>query len=219
MIKVAVLGTGIVGRTLGNKLVSLGHEVVMGSRSADNESAVAWAGNAGELGHAAKFEDAAAFGEVVVNATPGVVSMAVLESAGADNLKRKVLLDVANPLDFTRGFPPTLSIVNDNSLAEEIQRAHPEALVVKSLNTVSADVMVDPGMLSGPHHVFMSGNHGEAKALVSGLLESFGWPREDIVDLGDITTARGVEMYLPLWLKLFGAFGTGHLNIHVAVAR
>jgi len=217
--KVAVLGTGIAGRTIGSKLVSLGHEVAMGSRTADNKSAVAWAREAGDLGRAGTFEDAAAFGDVVVNATVGVFSLAALESAGADNLKHKVLIDVANPLDFSRGFPPTLSIVNDTSLAEEIQRAHPEALVVKSLNTVGADVMVNPGMLPGPHNIFLSGNHGEAKALVSGLLESFGWRRDDIVDLGDITTARGVEMYLPLWLKFFGAFGTGHLNVHVVVAR
>jgi 8-hydroxy-5-deazaflavin:NADPH oxidoreductase len=217
--KVAVLGTGIVGRTIGSKLVSLGHEVVMGSRTADNRSAVAWAQEAGDLGRAGTFEEAAAVGDVVLNATAGVFSLAALDSAGAENLKRKVLIDIANPLDFSRGFPPSLSIVNDTSLAEEIQRAHPEALVVKSLNTVSAGVMVNPGMLPGPHNVFLSGNHGEAKALVLGLLESFGWRRDDIVDLGDITTARGVEMYLPLWLGFFGAFGTGHLNIHVVVAR
>jgi predicted dinucleotide-binding enzyme len=218
-LKLGILGTGIVGRTLGSKLVSLGHEVAMGSRTADNESAAAWAEGAGELARAGTFADAAAFAEVVVNATTGTASLAALAAAGDDNLKDKVLIDVANPLDFSHGFPPTLSIVNDNSLGEEIQRAHPQALVVKSLNTVSADVMINPKMLPGPHNIFMSGNHGEAKALVSGLLEGFGWPREDVVDLGGITTARGVEMYLPLWLGFFGAFGTGHLNIHVVVVR
>ena len=184
-----------------------------------NEKAVAWAQQAGELASQGSFADAAAFAEIVVNATAGTASMAALEQAGAHNLSAKVLLDVANPLDFSQGMPPTLSVCNTDSLGEQIQRAFPDAKVVKALNTVNAYVMVDPAIVPGSHTVFMCGDDDAAKAQVAELLQSFGWPEQDIMDLGGIANARGPEMYLPLWLRLYGATGTGHLNIKVLTGR
>jgi hypothetical protein len=213
--RLAVLGTGSVGQTIGGKLVALGHEVTMGARWAGNAKAVDWAEGAGPAAHEGSFADAAAFGEVLVNCTAGGHSVEALEAAGAANLAGKVLIDIANPLDFSAGFPPTLTVCNTDSLGERIQRAFPEARVVKALNTMNADVMVEPGIVPGTHHTFICGDDPEAKAQVAGLLRSFGWPSESIVDLGDITASRGTEMYLPLWLRLFGALGTGHLNIAV----
>ncbi len=213
--RIGVLGTGNVGQTLGTKLVQLGYEVTMGSREAGNDKAVVWARENGDNADEGDFAEAASFGELVVNATAGAASLAALDQARADRLKGKVLLDVANPLDFSRGMPPTLAVSNTDSLGEQIQRAFPETKVVKALNTMNADVMVDPGLVPGSHTVFVCGDDGDAKAEVSALLQSFGWPAEDILDLGDISAARGVEMYLPLWLRLYGATGTGHLNIGV----
>ena len=210
-----VLGTGIVGRTLGSKLVSLGHSVTMGSRQAGNENAVAWAASAGEGAAEGSFADAASSAEIIVNATAGTASLAALEAAGAASLSAKVLVDVANPLDFSGGMPPVLNPCNDDSLAEQIQHAYPDALVVKTLNTVNCDVMADPSIVPGSHTMFVCGNSVVAKDRVRALLESFGWPSADIMDLGDVTAARGLEMYLPLWLRLWGATGTGHFNFKV----
>jgi len=201
-VRIAVLGTGMVGRALSAKLRELGHDVVVGSRSAGEDSR--------------PFEEAAAHGELIVNATNGEYALDALAQAGEDNLRGKVLVDVTNPLDFSRGRPPTLSVCNDDSLGERIQRAHPEARVVKTLNTVNANVMVDPSLVGGPHDIFVSGDDAEAKSAAVDLLESFGWPREHILDLGDISTARGPEMYLALWLRLFGVAGTPNFNIRLA---
>ena len=211
----AVLGTGIVGRTLGSALVRLGHPVVMGSRRAGNEVAVAWAAEAGDLASEGSFAEAAASGTTVVNATNGAASLAALEAAGPGNLSGKVLVDVANPLDFSQGMPPRLEPCNDDSLAERIQRAFPDARVVKTLNTVNCDVMVEPGRLPGPHTMFLCGDDTAAKDAVGGLLERFGWPAEDVMDLGELAAARGMEMYLPLWLRMWGATGTGHFNVNL----
>jgi predicted dinucleotide-binding enzyme len=214
-----VLGTGMVGQAIGGRLVGLGHEVVLGSRQAGNERAAAWAAAAGAGAGHGSFADAAGFGEVVVNATAGMASVAALTAAGADNLAGKVLIDVANPLDFGAGMPPTLGVCNTDSLGEQLQRAFPAARVVKTLNTVNADVMVDPGLLPGGHTMFLCGDDPAAKAEVAGVLRSFGWPAEDILDLGDISAARGMEMYLPLWLRLWAATGTGHQNVKVVTER
>jgi predicted dinucleotide-binding enzyme len=213
--KVGVLGTGSVGRTIGTKLVELGHEVTMGSRSATNEHAAEWAASAGDGASHGTFADAAAFGELVFNCTAGTVSLDALDAAGEENLSGKILVDVANALDFSKGRPPTLSVCNDDSLGEQIQRAFPDAQVVKTLNTMNASVMVDPASVPGEHDVFLCGNADEAKAQVSGLLQSFGWPAERIVDLGDISAARGPEMYVALWLRLMGAVGHANFNIKV----
>ena len=194
-----VLGTGTVGRTLAGKLAELGHEVRIGSRTAGED--------------AVEFADAAAFGEVVVNATAGGASVDALRSAGAENLAGKLLIDVANPLDSSQGMPPVLAFCNDDSLGERLQAEFPDARVVKTLNTVNAEVMVDPSLAGGDTDVFVCGNDADAKRQVTELLGDFGWSR--VLDLGDITSARGPEMYLALWLRLWQATGTGHLNVKV----
>jgi 8-hydroxy-5-deazaflavin:NADPH oxidoreductase len=214
-VRIAVLGTGTVGRTLAEKLVEVGHEVRMGSREAGNENAAEWAAAAGEAGSEGTFADAAEFGELVINATAGGASLEALRAAGAESLGGKVLVDVANPLDFSDGMPPTLTVSNDDSLGEQIQEAFPEARVVKALNTVNAAVMVAPGALDESTNLFVCGNDRAAKGQVIELLETFGWLSGDILDLGDISAARGTEMYLPLWLRMMGALETPQFNIRV----
>ncbi len=213
--RVGVLGTGMVGRTLADKLACLGHEVMMGSRQAGNQKAVAWTAQAGPSARQGSFADAAGFGSMVVNATAGAASLEALTAAGADSLAGKVLLDVANPLDHSPGASGVLTVCNTDSLGERIQRQFPEARVVKALNTMNAEVMVDPGLVPGSHNVFMCGEDREAKTEVGQLLEAFGWRPGDILDLGGITAARGTEMYLALWLRLWAVAGTGRLNVRL----
>jgi hypothetical protein len=212
--KFGMLGSGMVGSTIATKLVSLGHEVKMGSRDAANEKARAWVISAGSGASQGTFADAAAFGEIVFNCTAGMSSVDALKSAGESALRGKVLVDVANPLDFSKGMPPTLFVSNDDSLGETIQRTFPEVKVVKALNTVNANVMVSPGRIPGDHDVFVCGNDAAAKAQVVRLLkDEFGW--KNVNDLGDITAARATESYLHLWLRLYGALQTADFNIHV----
>ncbi len=187
----------------------------MGSRDVANESAREWASSLGERASNGTFTDAAEFGEVVFNCTGGTISLAALEQAGEDALRDKVLVDVANVLDSSRGRPPAVIASSTDSLAEQIQRRFPGTRVVKSLNTINNEVMVDPGMLEGEHHVFVSGDDADAKSQVSDLLESFGWPRERIVDLGGLETARAAEMYVALWVRLLQALGTPRFNIGI----
>jgi len=213
--KIGIFGTGGVGRTLGSRFIELGHEVCLGSRTADNETATTWANEAGEVASHGTFADTAAFGELLVNATSGGASVDAIGSADAGDLEGKVLLDVANPLDFSKGFPPTLSIKDTDSLAETIQRAFPLMRIVKSLNTMNADVMVRPSQLEGGHNVFVSGDDSDAKAAVASLLVEIGWPHGDIIDIGDLSSARGAEMFLPLWLRLMNAQGSAAFNIKV----
>jgi 8-hydroxy-5-deazaflavin:NADPH oxidoreductase len=213
--KIGVLGTGVVGRTIGTRLVAIGHEVIMGSRSADNSDAAEWAAEAGAGASHGTFADAALASELLFNCTLGTGSIDALSSAGAEHLAAKVVVDVSNPLDFSKGMPPSLWVCNTDSLGEQIQRAFPDALVVKSLNTMNCEIMVDPTRVPGDHVVFVSGNDAGAKAQVTQLLVSFGWGEGRIIDLGDIATSRGTEMYLPLWLELYGALGTGSFNINV----
>lgn len=217
--RIGVLGTGVVGSAIGGKLVELGHEVRMGSREAGNEKGRAWSEAAGANASDGSFADAAAFGELVVNCTAGQHSLDALEQAGRDSLAGKVLVDVANTLDFSRGMPPTLGICNTDSLGEQIQRAFPDSRVVKTLNTMNCEVMVDPQRVPGEHVVFVCGEDTDAKERVVELLGSFGWPAGRIVDLGGIRAARATEMYLPLWLSLYGALGTGDFNIAVEHAE
>lgn len=226
----AILGTGIVGRTIAGRLISLGHEVVIGTRDPQatlahtepdghgNQPFADWQRD-NPKARLATFAAAGADADAVINATGGAVALDVLAAAGADNLAGKVLIDIANPLDFSAGMPPSLNPVNTDSLGEQIQRALPAAKVVKTLNTMTASVMVDPSRVPGEHNVFVSGDDAEAKKAVSDLLRSFGWPQESIIDLGDITTARGTEMLLPIWLRLWGALGHPEFNFHIAGAR
>jgi 8-hydroxy-5-deazaflavin:NADPH oxidoreductase len=212
----AVLGTGEVGRTLGGKLVELGHEVTLGSRTKDNPAAVEWA--AGTGGRAGTFAEAAAAGEVVVNAVGGRVALAALEAAGADNLEGKVVVDVSNPLAFEEG-EVRLSPVESDSVGEQIQRAFPHARVVKTLNTVNCEVMVEPSRVPGEHQVFVCGADADAKAQVTAMLGEFGWPADRVLDLGGIRAARGMEMWLPLWLDLMRTFGHADFNLELRRAR
>ena len=222
---IAVLGTGSVGRTLAAGLSSLGHEVVVGTR--DPQATLArsepdatgappyreWQAEHPAVRLAA-LDEAAAHGELVVNATGGAGSMEALTRAGAANLAGKVLLDVSNPLDFSRGFPPTLLVKDTDSLAEQIQRAFPDARVVKSLNTMTAALMVEPGRVGGgDHSTFVSGDDPAAKQTVVNLLTSMG--HTDVIDVGDLSTARGTEMWLALWVRLMGALGTPYFNLKV----
>ena len=202
-----VLGTGTVGQTVAGKLVALGHAVMMGSRSATNPKATAWAQAAGPGARTGTFAEAAAFGELLFNCTHGASSLDALHAAGENHLAGKILVDVANIL------PPNARGVE--SLGEQIQNAFPRTYVVKALNTMNCQVMVEPTRVPGEHAVFVSGEDEGAKRQVNDLLESFGWPEERIIDLGGIRTARGTEMYLPLWLSLYGRLGTGDFNIGV----
>jgi predicted dinucleotide-binding enzyme len=209
-----VLGTGTVGRVLAGRLVEVGHEVRMGSRTAGNETAAAWATEAGPNASHGTFGDAAAFGQTVMNCTGGAVSLDALAAAGAENLAGKVLIDVSNPLTFETG-RLTLTVCNTDSVGEQIQRAFPDARVVKTLNTMANEVMIHPEQLAGPHSVFVCGDDAEAKQHVAGMLESFGWPPESVVDLGGIEAARGMEMFLVFWIELMQARGDRLFNVNV----
>ncbi|MFN8412532.1 MAG: NAD(P)-binding domain-containing protein [Anaerolineales bacterium] len=211
---IGILGTGIVGQTIGNRLLELGHNVKMGSRLANNESARAWTKVAGKQASHGTYTEVAAFGELLFNCTAGRGTLSALEFAHTSDLNNKVLIDVANPLDFSRGFPPTLTVSNTDLLGEQIQRAHPLLRVVKALNTMNVDVMVHPDRIRGQHDVFICGNDALAKSTVAKLLSEFGW--ESIIDLGDITNARGMEMALPLWISLQKKLGTNIFNFKVA---
>lgn len=215
--KIAVLGTGMVGDTIGSRLIQLGHEVRMGSRTSTNEKSAAFvAKHPTGKATAGTFADAAAFGEIIFNCTLGVESVNILKGAGEKNLEGKILVDISNPLDFSKGMPPSLAICNTNSLAEEIQKAFPKLKVVKTLNTMWCGLMVNPAMINGgDHSVFVSGNDAQAKKQVSELLKTFGWLDKNILDLGDVTTARGTEMLLPIWLRIYGATNNGAFNIKV----
>jgi len=220
--KIGILGTGVVGSTIGTRLVELGHEVMMGSRTYNNEKAVTWISQAGKNrkgtdGAASQgtFADAARHGEFVINCTKGEKSVEVIRMAGEENLSGKILIDLANPLDFSKGFPPTLTICNTDSLGEQIQKAVPSVKVVKALNTMTCSVMVNPASVPGVHTVFMCGNDQEAKDKVEEILRAwFGW--QQVIDLGDITNARGTEMMLPIWVRLYAKFQTANFNFHIA---
>ena len=187
----------------------------MGSRTADNPEATRWSGEQGAGASHGTFSEAAGFGDLLVTATAGAASLDALRAAGPESLRGKVLIDIANPLDFSRGMPPSLTIVNTDSLAEQIQREFPDAKVVKALNTMTAAIMVDPSRVPGSHHVFVAGDDQEAKATVVDLLRSFGWPEGDIMDIGDLAGARGLEMVLPLWVRLMGVMGGPDFNFRI----
>jgi predicted dinucleotide-binding enzyme len=210
--KIAVLGTGAVGETIGSKLLQLGHEVKMGSRSATHEKGLAWVKAGGKSASLGTFADAAAFGELAFNCTSGSGSIPALTAAAA-GLTSKLLIDITNSLDFSKGFPPSLFTGNTDSLGEQAQRLLPDTRVVKALNHVTARVMVDAGLVAhGDHDALICGNDPGAKAEVTKILkEWFGWQR--VVDLGDITAARGIESYVALWVRLYGALGTANFNI------
>jgi len=213
MKNIAILGTGMVGDAIATKLVSLGHKVMMGSRTASNEKATAWASLNGELASNGTFASASAFGEIIFNCTSGQASLEALQLAGRENLQGKILVDVANPLDFSKGMPPSLTVCNTDSLGEVIQRQFTDVKVVKALNTMNCQLMVNPGLLKDPGNLFICGNDADAKSEVENLLHSFGW--EKIIDLGDISAARGTEQILPIWVRLMGKLGTPMFNFSI----
>ena len=212
--KIGVLGTGMVGKTIGAKLVQLGHSVKMGSRTANNEKAVEWVKANGANASHGTFADAASYGEILFNCTSGMAALDALKLAGTGNMNGKILIDVSNPLDFSKGMPPTLSVCNSDSLGEQIQRAYPGVNVVKALNTMNCNIMVNPSLVPGSHDAFVSGNDAGAKAKVTDILKNwFGW--KTVIDLGDITTARGTEMLLPIWIRLMGKFQSPNFNFKI----
>jgi predicted dinucleotide-binding enzyme len=229
MKRIAIMGTGSVGQAYASKFITLGYEVMLGTRNvpekrADTAKNVYGNPSFSEWSSVNKdvklgtFQEAALFGEIILNATLGAKSIDALKMADVKNLNGKILIDVANPLDFSKGMPPGLlpELSNTNSLGEEIQRTFPDVRVVKTLNTMWNGLMVNPAMLDGGDHTcFICGNSSEAKEYVKEILISFGWPGKNILDLGDISSARGTEMYLPLWLRIFGATGNGAFNIKI----
>ncbi len=228
---IAVLGTGSVAQTLASKFLSLGYDVMMGTRNVAEKLAEtsndSYGGQSFRDWHSLNqnarlgtFSEAAAFSEILLNATKGSSSVDVLKMAGAQNIRGKILIDVANPLDTSKGMPPTLipELSNTNSLGEEIQRTFPDLKVVKTLNTMWNGLMVAPGMINGgDHSVFICGNHPDAKDKVKDILRSFGWEDKSILDLGDITSSRGTEMYLPLWLRVMGAKNSAAFNVKIII--
>jgi predicted dinucleotide-binding enzyme len=208
--KIGVLGTGPVGQAIATRLAELGHDVTMGARDATNEKAAAWA--AAHDGRAGDFGQAAAGAEVVVNATAGAHATEAL--AQADPGPGTIVLDVSNALDGT--FPPGLTVPYGDSTAERLQRAHPQARVVKALNTMNGDVMVHPELVPGPHDVFVAGDDDAAKATVTALLLQFGWPMEWVRDVGALTAARGLEAGVLFWVTLRVAIGHNRFNFHVS---
>jgi 8-hydroxy-5-deazaflavin:NADPH oxidoreductase len=224
--KIGIIGTGVVGKTIASKLVELNHDVMMGTRNVSDKVTSTekdtygnppfneWlkANNKVKLG---SFAEAAAFGDLVINATNGGNSVTALINAGAKNLAGKVLIDIANPLDFSNGMPPSLlpGLNNTNSLAEEIQRTFPETMVVKTLNTMWCGLMINPNLVGNGDHVnFISGNNTNAKTKVRKILNQFGWLDENIIDIGDITGARATESLLPIWLRVMGVTKNGAFN-------
>lgn len=227
--KISVLGTGVVGQLIASRLNELGHEVFMGTRNAvktksntdvnqmSGMSFSDWYANNNRI-TVLNFEDIPAETELFVNATSGFGSISALKAVGINKLNGKTILDISNPLDFSNGFPPSLFVSNKDSLGEQIQREFPQSHVVKGLSTMNAKIMVNPSLIPGDHNVFISGDHDAAKKDVKEVLLSFGWKDSNIIDLGDITTARGSEMYLALWVRLYGVLGTGDFNIKIVKA-
>lgn len=209
--KAGVIGSGMVGQAISARLVELGHDVMIGTR--DPNKLREWQASHEHV-KIGSFSETAGHGEILFNATNGAGSLEALKMAGESNLNGKVLVDISEPLDFSQGMPPSLFVSNTDSLGEQIQRTFPQVKVVKTLNTITANVMAYPQhVANGDHHVFLSGNDAQAKEQVVDILRSFGWIH--ILDLGDLTTARGTEMYLPFWLRLWGALGTGMFNVKI----
>ncbi|MBS1738028.1 MAG: NAD(P)-binding domain-containing protein [Bacteroidetes bacterium] len=228
--KIAVLGTGIVGQTIALKLKSLGHDVMIGTRDVaktlartdkdgyGNPPFSEWYKQRSDI-QLGNYKEAATHAELLFNCTAGTGAVAALWQAGEANLKGKILVDIANPLDFSQGMPPSLNPVNTDSLGETIQRTFPELKVVKTLNTMNCYLMVNPSLVPGDHNVFISGNDADAKTKAIQILKSFDWKENNVIDLGDISTARGTEQLLPIWIRLWGKLQTAMFNFHIVQAK
>src|SRR5262245_51971249 len=203
--RIAVLGTGMVGNAIATKLVQLGHHICVGSRTANSEAGQEWLRSVGAKAKIGSFADAAAFGEIVFDCTNGANSIAALRAAGGVNFRGKILIQVGNPLDTSKGMPPSLTVCNTDSLGEQIQREFPDVRVVKALNTVNCEIMIAPSRVPGDHELFICGNDAAAKGKVTGwICECFRWKAGNIIDLGDISNAGGTEMLLALSVGLWG---------------
>ena len=229
--KTAVFGTGIVGQVIAARLAGLGHSVTVGTRDVNktlsrdekdgygNPPFAEWHKELEKTIKLSTYLDAAESSEIIFNCTKGQGSVEALKQAGAGNLKGRIIIDVANPLDFSTGMPPSLSPGNTDSLGELIQRTFPDAKVVKTLNTMNCFLMVNPAALSGDHNVFVSGNDSEAKSTAKEILKSFGWKDNSIMDLGDITTSRGTEQLLPIWIRLYTILQNPMFNFKIVVGQ
>lgn len=224
--KISILGTGMVGQTIAGKMVALGHQVFMGTRDAQQTktrtepnrmtgtSFADWLKNNSSV-NVVNFDALPADSDIYINATNGFGSLDALKATGKDKLSGKIILDISNPLDFSKGMPPSLFVVNTDSLGEQIQQEFTDSKVVKSLNTMNCFIMMNPSILPGEHNVFVSGNDSGAKKEVINLLTSVGWKKSNIIDLGDISTARGTEMILAIWVRLMGVLGTAEFNFNI----
>jgi predicted dinucleotide-binding enzyme len=225
--KIAVFGTGMVGQVISSKLAGLGHSVTMGTREVekslsrtnkDGSPAFSeWYQQNKSNIKLSTYSEAASSAEIIFNCTMGLGSVDALKQAGEANLKGKILIDISNPLDFSKGMPPFLSPGNTDSLGEMIQRTFPELKVVKTLNTMTCFLMVNPSAISDDHTVFVSGNDAGSKNTAKEILKSFGWKESNIIDLGDITTARGTEQLLPIWIRLYGVLQNPMFNFKIVV--
>lgn len=216
--KIGILGTGMVGEAIGSALISKGHHVMMGSRKAGNEKGKEWAKKAGKQASEGSFGDAAAFGDVIFLALNGEYAMAAIESADADSFNNKIVIDITNPLNFTKGMPPSiLEEYREVSLGEKIQEKIPHAYVVKALNTINYKLMVDARIVnSGSHNLFICGNDVNAKNQAKHfLVDNFHWKPESLIDLGDIKAARCTEAIVPFWVLVWQSLGTPLFNFKV----
>jgi 8-hydroxy-5-deazaflavin:NADPH oxidoreductase len=216
---IGVLGTGMVGEAIATALTEKEHNVRMGSRSASNEKATAWVNKSNNHATQGDFNDAAAFGEIVFLCLNGAHALDAVRSIDADSINGKIVIDVTNPLDFSKGMPPRLieGLNNSTSLGEEIQNTLPASRVVKVLNTITANLMVNPKLVNnGDHTLFICGNDADAKNKVKHfLVDTFGWKPENLLDLGGIIAARGTEAYVPFWVMIMQANGSPMFNVKV----
>jgi 8-hydroxy-5-deazaflavin:NADPH oxidoreductase len=206
--KIGVLGTGDVGRALGAGFVAQGHEVKLGSREATNPKAVEWAEKNGARASAGTFADAAKFGDVIIVATLWQGTMNALELAGPGNFAGKPVIDTVNPLDFSKGVPPTLAVGTTDSAGEQIQRALPGAHVVKAFNVIGNVHMVSPSFPGGKPDMFICGDDEGAKKTVTELATELGWA--GVIDIGGIVGARYLEPMGMVWISYFFKTGTGN---------
>jgi hypothetical protein len=229
--KISVFGTGIVGQVIANRLAGLGHSLIIGTRDVEktmsrtskdaygNAPFSVWYEQNKRSIKLGTFAEAAASSEVIFNCTMGQASIQALQDAGEKNFIGKILIDISNPLDFSKGMPPTLSPGNTDSLGELIQRTFPELKVVKTLNTMSCFLMVNPSAIAEDHNVFMSGNDIAAKRVAKDILKSFGWKESAIIELGDIASARCTEQLLPIWIRLYGVLQNPMFNFRIVVGQ
>jgi 8-hydroxy-5-deazaflavin:NADPH oxidoreductase len=203
--RVGVLGSGEVGRRLAAGFAGRGHSVMVGSRDPNKPELHEWLAGEGAGAEAGTFAEVAAFGELLVLAVLGASAENAIADAGAANFAGKVVIDAMNPLDFSGGFPPKLSISGDDSLGERVQRALPDAKVVKAFNIIGSPYFVDPSFREGKPTMLIAGNDELAKLAVGDVLADFGWP--DPVDIGGIEGARELEAICIAWVKIGGMRG------------